>query len=159
MTDRLTEMLGLQREFQHKLYGCDVADLMPDERAEYVRTMVLSCTAELFEALDETGWKPWATSRHLNRDAYLSELIDAWHFFMNLLLVADITPEEFMVAYRKKIKRNHERQEEGYDGVTEKCPSCKRSYDDSGVHCHPEVQPTPTQVHVPAYCSRDKAYI
>lgn len=127
----------LQRDFQHRLEGQFPADLAPSVKMNYIRTMVLALTDELHEALAETGWKPWATSNHINREGYRGELADAFIFLMNLMLVADITPSELMEVVKAKQIKNHKRQDDGYDGVTTKCPKCKRAYDDDAVGCMP----------------------
>jgi hypothetical protein len=101
-----------------------------------VRWNVLALEDELHEMLGEVGWKPWATSRHFNRQQYLGELVDAFHFLMNLILVArgeeQSTKElgaEFSRLYKQKRIVNMRRQEKGYDGVSEKC-SCGRAVED-----------------------------
>ena len=38
--------------------------------------------------------------------------------------------------YDAKHEKNAKRQEEGYDGVSTKCPGCKRALDDNAVHCY-----------------------
>src|SRR5690606_25002112 len=95
-------------------YGLDPADLPEEERIEFIRWNVLALTDELHEALNECGWKPWATSRHVNEEAALKELIDAWHFFMNLLWAIggralkdnDALADALFNAYVAKNKRN-----------------------------------------------------
>lgn len=126
------QMLGMQRDLQIRYGGVDPGSLDGDMRADYIRTMILATEDELHEALAETGWKPWASSRHLNRAEYKGELVDAWHFFMNLLLVANITWDEFSLAYEAKNKVNHSRidQGDGYDGIAGKCPGCRRDLGD-----------------------------
>lgn len=134
MKDRLATMLEMQRDLQLKMPSGDPALLEGDARAAFVTWNVTALADEIHEALAEMGWKPWATSRHLNPDAMLKEMVDAWHFFMNILLVIgaelDLTPEElsanFFRAYTKKNQVNVERQAGGYDGVSTKCPNCKR---------------------------------
>ncbi len=128
----------IQRAFQARLHQGDLpADLGGTEKMEYIRTQFLALADEQHEALAETGWKPWATSNHINRDAYLGELVDTFIFFMNQMLVADITPSELMEGVRTKQIKNAKRQDEAYDGVSTKCPECKRAYDDDAVKCHP----------------------
>jgi hypothetical protein len=122
----IEEMLAWQLALQRKSYGKDPTALDPEERAEWIRWNVLALEDELHEALGEVGWKPWATSRHLNREQFKNELVDAWHFFMNLMLAAEIDGEEFFAAYRAKAAKNAERMATGYDGVTGKCPGCNR---------------------------------
>lgn len=134
----------LQRDFQARLLSSrDGQSHVPSTltaplRMEYIREQALALSDELHEALAETGWKTWATSNHINRDAYAGELADVFIFFMNLMLIADITPSELMEIVRAKQIKNHKRQDDGYDGVTTKCPSCKRAYDDDAVKCTPE---------------------
>lgn len=132
--DHLREIFDLQLRLQTRLYGADPASFREDQFADYVRMNVLAVTDELHEALAETGWKPWATSRHLNREAYKKELVDALHFFVNLCLVAGITAPELAAAYYEKNAKNHVRQDVGYDGVREKCPNCRRALDDVPVN-------------------------
>lgn len=131
-------MLEKQRRFQQRLLNGDTpADLRGTERKAYIREQALALADELHEALAETGWKSWATSDHINREAYLGELADVYIFFMNLMLVADLTAAELAMAVINKQAKNHKRQDDGYDGVTTKCPGCKRAYDDDAVKCVP----------------------
>lgn len=133
--DQLREWLRTQRELQEKSYDVDFGEMTTEERIEFITWNVLALTDELHEALAETGWKPWATSRHINEDAFKSELIDAFHFMGNLFLAAGMSADEVMRRYRQKRALNAKRQTDGYDGVTTKCPVCKRALDDPAVSC------------------------
>jgi dimeric dUTPase (all-alpha-NTP-PPase superfamily) len=123
MMDRLEEMFLLQEALQQRhLDGGLPHQLTGETRANYIRTMVLATTDELHEALRNTQWKPWS-----NRDvhwsleeqnAYVDELIDAWHFFMNLLLVAGVNADEFFNGYLRKNNINHGRIDDGYISTT-----------------------------------------
>lgn len=123
-------LLTKQDELQRETFGYRFESMTDAERMEYVRWNVLALQDELHEALQETGWKPWASSDHLNLEAYVGELVDAFHFFMNMLLVTGVRPEQlaqrFTEMYLAKWQRNVERQSEGYTGVKEKCPACGR---------------------------------
>ena len=137
---RLTHMLKMQRDLQ-LMYnkGKAIEDFTPEERMAAIRDNVLACTDELHEAMTETGWKPWATSNHLNVEAFHSEMVDAWHFFMNLMLHSGMTADDLYQGYVKKNAKNIKRQADGYDGVSTKCPVCHRAYDDDVVLCRPEI--------------------
>lgn len=131
----------LQRDFQARVLGGRIPlRLDPKAKMAYIREQALAATDEIHEALAETGWKSWASSNHINRDAYAGELADTFIFLMNMMLVSDITPSELMEIVRAKQIKNHKRQDDGYDGVTTKCPGCKRAYDDDAVTCTPPVQ-------------------
>lgn len=139
MTDRLREMFELQLELQTTTFGKNFQRMRLAERVQYIKDMVLAATDELHEALNETGWKPWATKRHINEDAYIAELVDAWHFLMNLMLATGREPDELadllFDGYIRKRERNVARQAEGYDGVSSKCGHCGRALDDAAVGC------------------------
>lgn len=141
----LIEIFERQLAFQQDL-GYDFSEMLEEERVWYAKDQILALLDETHEALGEIGWKSWATSRHFNRDAFVGELIDALHFLVNLFLVAECTPQEMYQRYIAKNEKNRTRQDKGYDGVTDKCPGCKRAYDDDAVKCYPS---TPSEM---AYC-------
>jgi len=132
----LARMLDMQRRLQLSMPDPNKvpADLRGDERAAFLTWNAWALSDEVHEMMGETGWKPWATSRHLNVEQALKEMVDAWHFFMNILLViggeAGWTTEqlaaEFIDRYVAKNAVNAARQADGYDGVTSKCPRCRR---------------------------------
>lgn len=133
-------ILGLQYQAQREGFGIDPPTLEGDERAEFIRWNVLALEDELHEMLAETGWKPWASDRSLNREGYLKELVDAYHFLMNLVLVAkqegqsvDDLSCEFARLYTAKREINLKRQADGYDGVSGKCQECGRAREDVDV--------------------------
>lgn len=134
----LTQLFDAQRDLQITAYGKDPADLEGMERIQFYKDMHIALTDELHEALGEIGWKPWATSRHVNEEALQGELVDAFHFFMNLCMVAHLDPFELVKKYMAKREKNAKRQAEGYDGVSTKCPVCKRALDDDAVLCGEE---------------------
>jgi len=127
-----------QSQLQRESFGIDPHRMDDETRNQFIRDMVLAATDELHEALAEVGWKPWATSRHLNRDAFIGELVDVLHFLVNLWLAAGATAEEVETRYMEKANRNMIRQNKGYDGVWGKCTECGRAMDDPGVLCSAE---------------------
>ena len=131
--DRLQEIFWRQKALQQRINGYDLNEQTDDQRIANIRMNVLACTAELHEALDEVGWKEWATSRHINYDPLRKEIIDAFHFLLNLALHAGMGSDEFFEMFVEKNTRNAKRQAEGYDGVSSKCPHCNRALDDVGV--------------------------
>lgn len=134
----MQEALDAQHKLQIDSFGNDPKSLTDDQKVEWIRWNVLALEDELHEALQEVGWKPWAKSKHVNRDAYISELVDAFHFLMNLMLVVDCSADEFLDKYFEKRKVNQKRQAEGYDGVSNKCARCHRALDDAAVNCTSE---------------------
>lgn len=133
--DRLGTIFSQQRLLQKNAYGYDPSEMEGEQRIQFIKDMNLALQDELHEFLQEVGWKPWATSRHVNEDAAKGELVDALHFFVNLCMVVNMDAQELFDRYMEKRKRNEQRQIEGYDGVAGKCGICKRALDDEGVLC------------------------
>lgn len=144
MTVDLQRLLDAQEQLQAQSYGVSPRDLTEDEKIVFIKDMILAATDELHEMLGEVpAWKPWVSREKLaengrkpyNVEAYRAEWIDLFHFVMNLGLVMNMTAEDIQSAYFKKREKNARRQELGYDGVSEKCPECKRALDDDAVLC------------------------
>lgn len=131
--------MQLRLQQQHMKDG-DPRHLTGDAMADFMRWNAWACEDELHEAMAEVGWKPWATSRHLNKDAFFKEMVDGFHFFMNMLLCAGqgMTPEQiadkFTELYIAKNAENARRQVEGYDGVKDKCPVCHRELSEESTN-------------------------
>ena len=118
MTD-LNELFEAQRQLQIKSYGKDPVALTGEERADFATWNSYALIDELSEAMQELKWKPWLTSTRgdwVDRDAFVGELVDALHFFMNLALLAGCTGEEMATRYFIKRGTNARRQAEGYTG-------------------------------------------
>lgn len=152
--DKMQDWLNSQSELQRKMPSPHPTDLFTrateEDRGDYelptdedrkpaidfLHWNVTALTDELHELLGEIGWKPWAKSRHINLEAARGEAIDAMHFLANIFLVLGLDDaEEVMRRYHAKHKKNAARQEAGYDGVSTKCPGCKRALDDDAVEC------------------------
>lgn len=130
-TMNFSEWIEVQASLQRAMGEIDPRDLGPTpERAEFVRWNVLACIAELIEMLEETPWKPWATSTQFDRRAVIREAVDAMHFLGNVLRVVDCSGEELTLEFLKKNRRNLQRQLDGYDGRSDKCGHCNRELDE-----------------------------
>lgn len=134
-------LLRAQDELQRETYGYDFEHMTGEQKMEYIRWNMLALQNELNEALDETDWKPWTHNdeRGLNLEAYVSELADAFHFFMNLLLVTGVPTDEMAIAFTQRYFHKREvnirREAEAYDGKIGKCAGCGRDLNDEGVRC------------------------
>lgn len=135
----LTSMIELQRQLQTRSFGFDFEAMTEQERVEYLRWNVLALTDELHEILSETSWKPWAKTTYIHDEKAFNELVDAFHFLMNLMLVIFPTldsgrlAQELATRYAKKNAVNVKRSEMNYDGKTTKCDGCRRALDDPGM--------------------------
>lgn len=147
MEDRLTRMLRAQLDLQISA-GMDLREMDTPATIAYIKEMTLAATSELHEALDEIGWKTWATSQHINALEAFHELRDVFQFVVNLMfaVTGEFDPESladmFEASFYDKIAKNHARISDNYSGL-EKCPGCKRAMDEIVIH---EVHITPRLV-------------
>ena len=116
----LQEMIDLQAKLQSETYGKDISKLDTREKIEAYRINMMALQDELHEALNEMSWKPWAKAEYFNDNRVQQELVDAWHFFMNLMIISGMDAEKLHLRYLAKRKVNIKRQEDGYDGVSTK---------------------------------------
>ena len=159
--DMLARIMRMQAEFQTRTPNGvtkSFKEMSGDETAELVRTQTLACITELTEALGEVGWKPWASSRHINVEGFRAELIDAFRFWMNLICIAGLSPEGVMHYYEESLAKTNKRVDNGYTGLA-KCPGCKRSYDDRAVSCWPRTENEPGVPPTPAFCAISQLYL
>lgn len=124
------------RQLQEEFFGA-VYPMNGEALANYVVMNHSALVSEASELLAEFGWKAWAQPRGwVNRANALKEAVDVAHFLGNILSAIGVTDQEWEDAYRKKQEVNRQRQRDGYDGLSGKCPKCKRSYDDD-IACTP----------------------
>ncbi len=121
-TNPMEVMLNLQASFQHRVDPrCESTDLK--ERAAFIRDHYVYLDQELQEMLYEVPFfKHWKDYSKMTDEeiveAYTKakeELIDSWHFFMNIMLGLGMTADELYQGYLEKNKENIRRQDEGYD--------------------------------------------
>lgn len=122
-------------ELQQEAFGVEPDELKEDELADYLMMNATALLVEVGELMNECGWKPWAKPRGwVNRDAAVGELVDVAHFLANVACALGVTDEEWEERYRAKQAVNAQRQKDGYDGVSTKCPGCHRALDDVSIN-------------------------
>lgn len=100
-----------------------------ETRAAYIKTQTLHCIDELCEMLHEVkGYKEWKRYDYADEltnkiaDAKATvELVDAFHFFMNIALALGMSADELLATYAAKQQINKERlmQKDVYKKDTE----------------------------------------
>lgn len=121
----LNHMLQKQREFQTRL-DPNFDAMSVKDRVAFIKEHSIHLNQEVNEMLYELPYfKPWkdysaltdADEQRMLQKAKM-ELIDAWHFFMNMALGLGMSAEEFYVMYLAKNSENHRRQDAGYTADT-----------------------------------------
>lgn len=140
-TDRLAQMFALQLALESDvMYPGDFPSENIARLKDQIRTSALAMIVETAEALQEAPWKPWAVSAGtspFNKPAYTAELVDVWHFFINLCLLGNVSADDIYAGYMRKQRINRQRQLEGYSDRKDKCAGCGRDVNEPGVQCGP----------------------
>lgn len=115
MADHLQQMLNRQLRLQINSFDLNPTRLEGDARKDFIRWNATALLTELAEALQEQPWKPWSQKVARDDMAFLGELIDLFHFWMNLVLTITDDADLLFNMYMEKAKVNAKRQEDGYD--------------------------------------------
>lgn len=130
--EKLDHMLREQELFQLRL-GTNFDTMTMRDRVAFVKEHSIHLNQEVNEMLYELPyfkpWKDYSGIKPDDEDAMLQkarmELVDAWHFFMNLALALGFDADSFHEMYMAKNKENHRRQDVGY--------TADKSYRDQSV--------------------------
>lgn len=101
-----------QNKLQTRLGNLPI--LNDEHRQDLINMNTIACVDELFEALRETPWKPWKKNKIYSEEKFKDELIDAWHFLINLSIISGMDYKELFDRFFDKNKENHKRQDVGY---------------------------------------------
>lgn len=117
MTD-LKKIFEKQLKLQKKL-GYSKKELKFNQ--EYINLNLLACYDELGEIQRETAWKNptyikygWKKGQDFNMENYKEEIIDLFHFIINLCISANMDHKELLERYLNKNKINQNRKKGGY---------------------------------------------
>lgn len=117
--DRLASIFEMQYALQERLGNFpiwirDKQGLVEDKSQPFITVQTLALIDEAMEALRETPWKPWKKKQELMKEKFKEELVDAWHFLINLTLASEMTADEFYERFKMKNRINNERIDKGY---------------------------------------------
>ena len=69
---------------------------------------------EAIELQRETNWKWWKKDKAIDNEKLQDEVIDLWHFLIQLSIEAGFEPQTLISKYIEKNKENTGRQLRGY---------------------------------------------
>ena len=120
--DKLDILFDKQNElFKKQLENSTAVNKMKNlyeikEPFDGYRIFMLS-TALLHEAVElqrETNWKWWKKETKTDIDKVQGEIIDMWHFMIQVSIEAGLDPKRLIEKYMEKNRENLARQERGY---------------------------------------------
>lgn len=120
--DKLECMFRMQKEFMdllHEKRGLPLypVDLSSKEGQQVCREAGLAGIEEAFEAFAHlrNAKKHRVTEvREIDRDAFIEEMSDSLHYFIEVMLFAGVTADELFDIYSRKHRVNVDRINHGY---------------------------------------------
>ena len=122
-SDKLDKIFLLREDFMNAItekYGCYPkwpVDISNKSDQQALRDIALKGVEEMFEALQHLkNWKDHkqAEDGTFNKPEFLEEVVDAFNYFIALLIMVDVDSDEFFNAYLKKDKKIHKRLNNNY---------------------------------------------
>ena len=122
--DKLDQMFKLRELFMESMkeakpgiYPDWPVDIKQKENQQLLRDTALKGVEEMFEALGHLkNWKPHRNTEieEFDRDEFLEEIVDAFNYFLSILVLTGVTSEELFATYVKKDNIIHKRLQTGY---------------------------------------------
>tara|TARA_Y100001937_G_scaffold81183_1_gene109838 strand:+ start:549 stop:923 length:375 start_codon:yes stop_codon:yes gene_type:complete len=123
--DKLDKMFALRESFMVKLRETNPQgaspewpiDLLDKSSQQHVRDMALRGVEEMFEALQHLkNWKPHRMTEvsEFNTDLFLEEVVDAFNYFLSVLILTGFSSDDLFQAYEDKDFVIRERIDDGY---------------------------------------------
>ena len=122
--DKLHQIFSLRNSFMAM-----IKDKFPDSYPEWpvdlsskqaqitCRETALKGVEEMFEALGHLkNWKPHRQTEmpEIDREEFLEEIVDAFNYFLSLIILIGVDVDEFYDAFLKKDEIIRSRLKEGY---------------------------------------------
>ena len=125
MTDKLEDIFhkrnSFMKEIQSKFPNSYPAqwpiNISEKSSQTILRETALKGVEEMFEALGHLkNWKPHRNTEieEFDRDEFLEEIVDAFNYFLSILVLTGVTSEELFATYVKKDDIIHKRLQTGY---------------------------------------------
>lgn len=108
--DTLETIFKLQRELATLL----ASERYPRIKEERISALATAIVHEAVEIQRLTNWKWWKKPMEFDEVQAREEVIDLWHFLIQMSLELGMTPKDILNEYQKKHQVNIERQKNGY---------------------------------------------
>jgi dimeric dUTPase (all-alpha-NTP-PPase superfamily) len=111
--DKLEHLFELQKTLQKRI---EKIDKLPAVMPEKIPMQVTALIGEIGEILEEfQAWKAWRKNPpDYDREKLLLEVVDAYHFIINIALYLGFDADDIYDSFTKKNKVNHNRQDDNY---------------------------------------------
>ncbi len=123
-SNNLQKLFELRKSFMNNLeqakpgsYPAWPLDISSKQSQQVLRETALKGIEEMFEALQHLkNWKPHRSTDmpEFDRDAFLEEVVDAFNYFLSVLVLVGVDEQEFFQSYVSKDRIIRKRLLSGY---------------------------------------------
>lgn len=113
----LENIFNLQKNFQHILNNhipTTIQEIVAISNVQEITYQILSLIDEATEALRCIPWKPWKKQQNFQLENFKMELMDIFHFLVNLMLFAGMSADTVYEYFKEKNQINILRHKNGY---------------------------------------------
>tara|TARA_B100000131_G_scaffold323267_1_gene381197 strand:- start:9917 stop:10291 length:375 start_codon:yes stop_codon:yes gene_type:complete len=124
MSDKLDHLFSLRKDFMARLESVKPGsypewplDVSQKSSQQLIRDLALKGVEEMFEALGHLkNWKPHRDTENpeFDRDEFVEEVVDAFNYFLSMLVLVGVSAEELYDSYCAKDEKIHNRLKNGY---------------------------------------------
>lgn len=108
--DMLQDIFQAQQELDQFIFE-NHEDKIPQSIDEWVIKNTIAMESEIDEIRAEINWKYWKPTKEINTDKLHEEIIDLWHFLIQLSYITGLTAEKVHEVYMAKREENFKRQQ------------------------------------------------
>ena len=101
-------------KLQKELATVIASERYPRIKEERISALATAIVHEAVEVQNLTNWEWWKKSIEFDQVQAREELIDLWHFLIQMSIELGMTPNEILSEYQKKHQINKQRHENGY---------------------------------------------
>ena len=113
--DKFDKIFKLQEKLMEKYPYPKTVNIDTPDGQKHLREIASFVVEELYEGINQLKNRPWnKTQLIVDRDHFNEEMADAFHFFIQLLIMAGFDPDSFFELFLKKFKVNEFRLRSEY---------------------------------------------
>lgn len=107
--DMLKDIFKMQEELDSYIIEKH-GDKVPQNLSDWVIKTTVAMESEIDEVRAEVNWKFWKPEKEIDMEKLQEEVIDLWHFLVQLSQRVGLTPEQVFEVYKGKREENFARQ-------------------------------------------------
>lgn len=120
LVDDLNKVWDRQKRFSKNFF--DTTRMSQKEREFFLKDLILHLQSETVELLDTVKWKSHRNeTKNFDRRKLVEELVDVFKYWLDIAVLYDVSPEEFLNAFDSKSSVVEQRYKQEFENSSIKC--------------------------------------